>query len=90
MRQDETLPTLDDLTADHDSRPDLVHADLGVTPSNCPLCHEEPHHAAARHRTDEEQAALTDYVTGDELRALRRCSGVDRPTIRTVDPGGVL
>jgi len=67
----------------------LVHDELGVTEANCPICAEEPHHAAARTRTPDEQAALCDWITGDELRGLRR-SGADRTDIRTIGPGGAL
>jgi hypothetical protein len=61
-----------------------------MSPNQPGASHEEPHHAAARHRTDEEQLALesTDYLTGDELRALRRVRS-DRDIV-TVDPGAAL
>lgn len=58
MRHDQAPPILTQLATDHENGADLVHADLGVTPSNCPICHEEPHHAAGRRRTPAEQAVL--------------------------------
>jgi hypothetical protein len=50
----------------------------------------EPHHAAARLRTDEEREALEldDRLTGDELRGLTRAD-IDRGIV-TVDPGSAL
>lgn len=91
MRNDQPTTGHSQLATDHRADPLGVHAYLGVTQSNCPYCHEEPHHAAARQRTEAEQAALDvperAPFTSDEARALI-VAGVERTTVGTIRPTG--